>query len=161
MSSAKSAPITLSSDVRDQLVDSATRVCETSFFAFVEPASNELLASAADESRWYHTSVNYTGPSHGSVAVALPEELAREVFAAFLGFADSSAANQAEVEDVVGEFANMVCGAWLTSLGGDSCFSLTHPEVSSGGLPVLDENAIVLAVNDRPLVIRAEQAQFD
>ena len=156
MSSANSAPTTLSTDMRDQLVDAATRVCETSFFAFVEPASSELLASAAGESRWYHTSVNYAGPSHGRVSLALPEDLAREIFAAFLGFADSSAANQAEVEDVVGEFANMVCGAWLTSLGGDSCFSLTHPDVSPGGLPVLEENTIVLAVNDRPLVIRAE-----
>ncbi len=156
MSSVKSAPITLSSEARDPLIDAATRVCETSFFAFVEPSSSELRASAALEPRWYHTSVDYDGPLRGSLAVALPEGLAREVFAAFLGFADSWSANQAEIEDVVGEFANMVCGAWLTSLGGDSCFTLSHPEVSSGGLPVLDDMAIMLAVNDRPVVIQAQ-----
>ncbi len=158
MSSAKSAPNTLSSDARDQLVESATRVCETSFFAFVEPASSEMLAAAAGEAHWFHTSVTYTGPSKGNVALALPEDLAREIFAAFLGFADSSAANDAEVEDVVGEFANMVCGAWLTARGGEACFSLTHPEVRRGCLPVLADDTIVLAVNDRPIVIHAELA---
>ena len=158
MSSAKSAPTTLSSDLRDQLVDSATRVCETSFFAFVEPASGELFAAAAAEEHWFHSSVDYSGPSSGRVWLSLPEELSRDMLAAFLGFSDPSAANQAEIEDVVGEFANRVCGAWLTALGGESCFALTHPEVTYGGLPALADGAIVLAVNDRPVVIRAELA---
>lgn len=156
MSSAKSVPRPLPSDVRDRLVDSATRVFETSFFAFVEPASSELLPSAAAEHHWLHTSVRFTGPLQGHLEIALPEDLARDVFAAFLGFSDASAANQAEVEDVIGESCNMVCGAWLTSLGGDTCFTLAHPEVALRGLPVLQDDAIVLAVNDRPVVVRAD-----
>lgn len=155
MSSATPAPNTLSSSARDQLIDSATRVCETSFFAFVEPASSELPSTASERS-WYHSSVRFSGPADGRVEIALPDDLAREIFASFLGFSDSSAANEAEIEDVVGEFANMVCGAWLTARGGQSCFSLTHPEVMMRGVPNVDDEAIVLAVNERPAVIRAE-----
>ena len=60
--------------------------------------------------------VSFSGPSSGQVHVSVPQALARDLFAAFLRFADSGAANDAEVSDVVGEFTNMVCGSWLTLL---------------------------------------------
>lgn len=143
-------------EARDQLLDAASRVCETSFFAYTEPASPDVIELVAAESSWYHAEVTFTGPLNGRVRLSLPEDLAREMFAAFLGCADSSAANSAEIQDVVGECSNMVCGAWLTMLGGDTCFALAHPSVVPGGLPEPQDDSIIMSVNDRPAVIRAE-----
>ena len=158
MSSTQSAPKALPTEVRDLLVGAACNVCETTFFAFAELAPPESLPTLAEVTEWYHSEVSFSGPSNGQMQVAVPQLLARELFAAFLGFADSGAANDAEVSDVIGEFTNMVCGNWLTLLGGDSCFTLTHPEVHGGGLPDPADDAIVLSVNDQPVVIRAQFA---
>lgn len=156
MSSAKSALKTLPPDLREPLIQATSNVCETSFFAFTEPASPEVLAQIPAEEQWFHSAVTFTGPMSGRVTVFVPAGLARDLFGAFLGFDEQEAYNNAELHDMVGEFGNMVCGTWLTSLGRDECFDLAHPEVTLAGLPAPDEDAVVLAVNDRPLVVRAE-----
>lgn len=156
MSSLKSAQRTLPSELNDLLVAAITQVCETSFFAFTEVASPELAASAADESRWFHGVVNFRGPMNGRVVVSLGEGLARDLFAAFLGFEDSSQSNPAEIHDVIGEFTNMVCGTWLTAVESDACFALDPPAVLMAGPPLADSGATVMAVNDRPVLVRAE-----
>ena len=156
MSSAKSALKTLTPDLRDPLVQATSAVCETSFFAFTEPASPAVLEQIPGEELWFHSSVTFTGPMHGTVTVYVPVGLARDLFGAFLGFDENDTYNNAELHDMVGEFGNMVCGTWLTSLGRDQCFDLAHPVVAVAGLPTPDADAIVLAVNDRPVVVRAE-----
>ena len=153
MCSAKSARTRLSADMREHLIEAASLVCETSFFAFAELAEPDMVVAMADESTWYHAEVLFDGPSKGRVQLSLPEGLARDLFAAFLGFADSSAANDAETEDVIGEFTNMVCGTWLTTLGCETCFTLAHPKVRLGGLPAPEDDNIVLSVNGRPAVL--------
>lgn len=155
MSLTNSARNALPAEAREQLVAAACSVCETTFFAYAEPAAPELVEALANEEHWYHAHVAFSGPSNGHVYVAVPQDLSRDMFAAFLGFSDSGAANDAEVADVIGEFSNMVCGSWLTTLGGETCFTLTHPEVTRGGLPAPHEDALVLSVNDRPAVVRA------
>ena len=156
MSSAKSARTRFSADMREQLIEAASLVCETSFFAYAEAAEPEMVMAVAGETAWYHAEVSFDGLSKGRIQLSLPEGLARDLFAAFLGFADASAANDAETEDVIGEFTNMVCGTWLTTLGCDTCFTLAHPIVRLGGLPAPEEDNIVLSVNGRPTVLRAE-----
>lgn len=156
MSSAKSALKTLTPDLREPLVQATSAVCETSFFAFTEPASPAVLEQIPGEELWFHSSVDFTGPMSGRVTVYVPTGLARDLFGAFLGFDENDAYNNAELHDMVGEFGNMVCGTWLTSLAREQCFDLAHPEVAVAGLPTPDEDAIVLAVNDRPVVVRAE-----
>ena len=156
MSSAKSARTRLPPDMREQLIEAAALVCETSFFAFAELAEPAVMMAVADEAAWYHAVVSFDGPSKGRVLLSLPRGLARDLFAAFLGFEDASAANDAEIEDVIGEFANIVCGTWLTAQGCETCFTLAHPRVQLGGLPAPEEDNIVLSVNGRPTVIRAE-----
>lgn len=156
MSSAKSALIVLPSEQRALLVQAMVGVCETSFFAFTEPATPDVEAKIADEDRWFQATVSFTGPLNGKVSLALPEGLGQELFAAFLGFEDSAASNSAELHDVMGEFANMVCGAWLTSLNGDQTFSLGYPAVRLGGVPDYSCALMVMSVNDRPAVLCAE-----
>ncbi|MGE3957577.1 MAG: chemotaxis protein CheX [Vicinamibacterales bacterium] len=156
MSSVKSALKTLPPDLVEPLVQATASVCETSFFAFTEPASAEVLAQIPAEESWFHSIVDFTGPMSGRVTVMVPSGLARELFGAFLGFDENDVYNNAELHDMVGEFGNMVCGTWLTSLGREQCFDLAHPEVVLGGIPAPDEHGIVLAVNDRPVLVRAE-----
>jgi len=39
------------------------------------------------------------------------------------------------VDDLAGEFANMVCGRWLTDVAPQQLFSLTHPSVEPAAAP--------------------------
>jgi CheY-specific phosphatase CheX len=138
--------------VRATLVDAITNICETSFFAMAEPPSPELLASLPSHEAWYQGDVTFRGPFDGRVRVALPVALAEEMFAAFLGCDEDDDANPAEIQDVVGEFTNMVCGTWLTGLNEADVFALEHPTVNTAHAPVMLE-PMVLAVNDMPVVI--------
>lgn len=156
MSSAKSAPKTLTPELREPLVQATANVCETSFFAFTDAATPEVLAQIPVEEQWFYSAVRFTGPMCGRVTVIAPAPLARELFGAFLGCDENDTYNNAELHDMVGEFGNMVCGTWLTSLGAEHCFDLAHPEVTLAGIPAPDEQGIVLAVNDRPVLVRAE-----
>ena len=83
--------------------------------------------------------------------VALPVDLARDLCAAFLGIDAAEISDEASVQDLEGEFANMACGTWLTSLQETSCFALEHPQVRlADAAPAAD---VVVAVNDRPVVV--------
>ena len=85
------------------------------------------------------------------MTVALPVDLARDLCAAFLGIDAADINDEASVQDLAGEFANMACGTWLTSLREDSCFALEHPQVRlADAAPLAD---VVVAVNDRPVVV--------
>ena len=76
-----------------------------------------------------------------NVTVCVPPGLARDLFGAFLGFDENDTFNNAELHDMVGEFGNMVCGTWLTSLARDECFDLAHPEVAVAGFNDLPASA--------------------
>ena len=65
------------------------------------------------------------------------------------------------MDDLVGEFANMVCGAWLTRCGGQGLFTLSPPVVEPRLEPAgADLVRLFAAVNDRPLAVslRLERA---
>jgi hypothetical protein len=60
-----------------------------------------------------------------------------------------------DVADLAGEFANMACGTWLTTLGETVCFSLAHPVVttrSGNAAPA----AAVMTINDQPISVALE-----
>jgi hypothetical protein len=129
-------------------------VAERSFFAYAEPAAPEHVVSTGVG--WYAASVVFDGPFGGYMTVALPVDLARDLCAAFLGVDAADIADEAAVQDLAGEFANMTCGTWLTSLGETSCFALAHPDVClADAAPSAD---VVVAVNDRPVVIHVRTA---
>jgi CheY-specific phosphatase CheX len=129
-----------------------TNVCEQSFYAFAEPAGAEVLDRAAVWASWYEVVVDFTGPFDGALYVALPTPLAHELFSAFLGLDADAPADEAAVDDLVGEFGNMACGAWLTTLHEPECFNLQHPAVRMTTEPALI-GATILAVNDQPVAI--------
>src|SRR4051794_21560454 len=141
----------------DAILLAVQTVAERSFFAVVEPcddpAFNELAATV---SRWLVATVRFEeGPVIGSMSCTLPEDLARAMFDAFCGREPSDPAPpREEVLDLVGEFANMACGAWLSRSATTVMFKLSPPVVE----PVLqpagaDLLRLFVAVNGRPLVV--------
>jgi len=125
-------------------------VCERSFFTTVEgcePAQFAALiknvasdaaleASGSDDPfRWLKASVAFDGTlSRGVVEVIIPERLGSWLVRSMLGLTDDDgdAAMTMAAEqtfDGVGEFANMICGAWLTHMCGSVPFELKSPAV--------------------------------
>jgi hypothetical protein len=164
------------SDAGATLRQAFVEVCENSFFAFVEPCTPErftaLIAQTADarlaagiaptQSEWLRASVGFTGTFSGAVEVALPEPLARSLVGALLGEELDCEMPEHWMFDGVGEFANMVCGAWLTALSDSQAFALRAPAVTrmiAGWSPAADlagddERSHRLVINDYPVRIR-------
>src|SRR5581483_3660712 len=112
---------------RDAFVAAVVLVCEQSFFMFAGPATPEVAARVAEDTTWFEVTVKFSGPYCGTLSVAIPEALATDLFAAFLGFDQSDVPALESVEDLMGEFANMACGTWLSELTTTECFGLEHP----------------------------------
>jgi chemotaxis phosphatase CheX-like protein len=119
-------------------------------------------------SEWVNASLTFTGsPFSGTMEVILPVRLARQLVASLLGLSQEVELHQVEllehqVFDGIGEFANMICGAWLTDLSGSQAFNLEPPQVGRMPFewsPLVDpsiegEQGYRLCVDDLPWRIR-------
>jgi Chemotaxis phosphatase CheX len=140
------------------LVAAVCDVAERSFFAFAEPCDAGRFAELVDGTdRWYSAAVEFhEGECSGTVRCLVPDDAALTMFDAFSGRGiDEPAPPPAEVCDLMGEMANMVCGSWLTRAASHQTFSLrTMPViVSPACAPIDGENWITIAVNDRPFAV--------
>ncbi|HTV03604.1 MAG TPA: chemotaxis protein CheX [Luteitalea sp.] len=132
------------------LTDAVIAVAERSFFAWAEPAADGPMAT---DGVWHHASVAFDGDFRGRTTFSVPPSLADELFRCFLGLGPDDPVDEAALRDLLGEFANMSCGSWLTGVQGRRCFTLASPEVeSSGGTPSGEPTAVVM-VNDQPVLI--------
>jgi hypothetical protein len=129
------------------------RVAEESLFAWAEPAVADPAAWPAGP--WWHASVAFTGPLAGRMDVALPETLGRELLCSFAGLEPGAEISADQLGDFVGEFANMSCGTWLTSLARSQTFTLLSPIVGHADGPPADAPTTVVIVSDAPVVVRA------
>ena len=159
MSSAQSAWNALPMEARHELLDAVSRVCEASLFAFTAPTSADMVAAIATEEAWFHAEVTFTGRYSGKVFLSIPYDLGFELFAALLRRFDAAAEHDIDMADVVGEFAVRVCSTWLTALEGEAGFTLEHAHVTRGGLPAPEDDNLVMSINDRPAVVRAELSE--
>lgn len=129
-------------------------VAERCFFASVDqcddPHPDEI------ESEWLVATVHFhDGPVHGSLACALPADLALRLYDAFTGRDPvTPLPRRDQVEDLAGEFSNMVCGAWLTRVDTHRVFRLSAPSITRVDRPA-DEgrHREWVAVNNRPVAI--------
>jgi hypothetical protein len=113
-------------------------VAERSFFTVVEHCAEAVLtAQAASVPRWLTATVRFEeGDLRGTVTCTLPETLGHSLFDSFSGREPSEAPPaERELYDLVGEFANMICGAWLSRCAGDRAFRLGSPLVARAGVP--------------------------
>jgi hypothetical protein len=84
--------------------------------------------------------------------------LAERLFDAFSGRdPEDPAAPLGEIHDLVGEFANMIGGSWLTRTANDRTFALSRPLVNDEPLPAaLDGAGVAMAIDEHPCVVSIE-----
>jgi hypothetical protein len=145
------------------MADAVTSVAANCFFAIVEPCDEPRFADLARAaSRWWVVSVQFNeAADSGVVSCTLTDDLARMLFDAFTGSEPGSPADPEALVDLLGEFANMICGTWLTRLANHQTFSLSRPAV----LPTRDavhlddaDARVLLTVNDLPLAVEVRIA---
>jgi chemotaxis phosphatase CheX-like protein len=134
MSSAKSQLLT-PTDLHDTLQAALIEVGENAYFVFVEPCDAGAFATLAEQERekgpgWLMASVRFTGAFSGSVEIVLTERLGRWLVTSLLGMSPEDDMPETQMFDGVGEFANMVCGAWLSRVGDQALFELKMPAVT-------------------------------
>src|SRR5579871_896250 len=139
----------------DALRGAVVDVTERSFFAAADPLA-ELPDPSGDTSVWFTATVGFKEAGcAGVVACLLPQRLARELFDAFHGREPSDPPPGGDdLFDLVGEFANMVCGAWLTRTADGLAFALSRPVVEAAARQTAfserDGAQILMQVNDLP-----------
>jgi hypothetical protein len=130
-----------------RMIDAVIRVSERSLYAYAEHVSKDLMPASIDGG-WHVASLEFRGPFSGRMSMAVPALLSQQICGAFLG---DDVQDEAAVRDLVGEFANMTCGAWLTGLEANGCFDLTHPEVDAATqVPSCD---LAFVINDLPVML--------
>ena len=149
-------------------------VCENSFFAYVDECGPERFLELVDRStpaaegktpppsNWLKASIGFSGSFTGAVEVLLPEELAKTLVGTMLGEEIDGTLPEHWMFDGIGEFANMICGAWLTALCNSQAFELRPPAVTrmTPGWTLRaepnadDDRTHRLAVNDFPVRVR-------
>ena len=127
--SSMNLPTALPAD-RDALNRALAMVAEESFFAMIDPVPADV--SAVDVPM-ISARVTFDGAFSGALNCRMPRALAEELTAAFTG--EDISADKAAVDDLAGEFANMVCGRWLTDVAPQLLFRLDHPEVAHVAAP--------------------------
>lgn len=153
-------------DAADALEQAVVDVAEQSFCGFAERCTPalfaELLDRTGDEQReWLRATLDFAGRFGGTLMVELPDELAGELLASCIGV-DAAEDDPAlpGVDDAVGEFTNMVCGAWLTRSFGEDKFDLRPPQLERLTAPDRKRWAgepsptLLMSVNDRPVRLR-------
>ncbi len=114
--------------VSSAFTDATINVLETMFFTSVTGDS-----TAADGRSALGAEVRFRGTTHGSMALSLPEESARNMAHAFLGVEPDEPLPPERVQEMVCELANMICGCALSHLGKGAAFDLHVAEA-----PALD-----------------------
>ena len=99
---------------------------------FVEPADAPQFADAVGlvKDTWLNASVAFDGAFAGAVEIMLPEPLGKWLVTSLLGMQGDERLGEPQLFDGVGEFANMVCGAWLSKAQRDCLVRARVPAVT-------------------------------
>jgi CheY-specific phosphatase CheX len=143
--SSTNLPTILPTD-RDALDRALAMVAEESFFAMVDPALSNVPVI---EGSMLSARVAFTGSFSGALTCRMSRSLAEELIAAFTG--EEAPFDATAVDDLAGEFANMVCGRWLTDVAPSSLFRLEHPVVVSVSARELASCVPTGLLNGQPL----------
>lgn len=134
-------------------------VAERCFFACADRCDAPDLDEI--EAEWLIATVHFhDGPVHGSLACVLPSDLALWLYDAFTGRDPATPSpRRDQVDDLAGEFSNMVCGAWLTRVDTHRVFRLSPPSIGRVARPANEgSHREWVAVNNRPVAIDWEVA---
>lgn len=105
------------------LAQTVTEVLETMFFTAPLGPCEEETGGTALEAR-----LHFRGALPGSFSVRISEAAARNLAAGFLG-EDNDALGARQIEQVIRELANMLCGSLVSKLEREEPFELDPPEL--------------------------------
>lgn len=148
----------------EALTSAIVNVAQESYFSFAERCDagqfDAALEAVGDPAanpapRWLRADVDFDGAFAGTVAVTLPYPLATDMAAALSGAMPGDDVPESDVLDSTGEFANMVCGVWLTHTCARRRFDLQPPHVRDASAPGTpgDEGTRFVLVNDQPVSV--------
>jgi CheY-specific phosphatase CheX len=109
------------------LADVTAKVLESMFFTGIQ---GEAAASAGQGCSWIAAALAFEGNPSGKFGIGVSPESARSLAANFLGL-DAEELAQMQMDEVIGELANMIAGSFVSRLESDCCFALSHPELQS------------------------------
>lgn len=119
--------------VLDDLIGQAvTDVLETMFFTAVDGPAEEPCSGG----QCLAVRVVFDGHPPGVFQLSVACETARRVAESFLGVESEDELDEAQVENVARELANVLCGAVLSRLEAKTTFSLGPPELVDPPVPL-------------------------
>ncbi len=119
-----------------QLRNTATRIFESLCFLIPEPDGDRSPGSETVSAQ-----VTFHGPFSGTLAIVAEKDLAEEI-ARLTGGDDTPEDEQ--IQDVIGEMANLLCGNALPEIAGDNEeFVLDAPAPYSQGEETGDQAAVI------------------
>jgi CheY-specific phosphatase CheX len=108
----------------DQLISaSASEVLETMFFTGVMGETSDLPADPIT------TRLHFRGNPSGSFGLSLSHDSSRQIAAGFLAEEEQDI-SQSQVDEVICELTNMLCGSLLSRIESETSFELSHPELA-------------------------------
>ena len=114
--------------------------------------ADEDLSEVSSEDRWLETTITYTGPASGTLRFRCTSAFSVLLAANLLGTDPADGGADAQGEDAVKEFMNIVCGQFVTDRHGtEHVYNLSIPAIEElPQAPTLvdgdDPNASTLAV---------------
>ena len=142
-------------DTQDTFQGVVTDILERYAFMFAESEAEEDNADPAGD--YLYVTISFKGLGNGSVSLAAPEMLCRELAANLLGV-DVDDAGEEAAQDALKELLNVVCGQLVETLfGNKGIVDLTVPaleKINREEWKVLraDPEMIRLFVEDQPLL---------
>jgi CheY-specific phosphatase CheX len=135
--------------LRQVLAESASEVLETMCFVGVlgadaAPLSVDLISAE----------LIFNGNPSGLFGVRVPPSTGRLIAANFLG-KEADDTTEAEIEQVVGELTNMICGSVLSRVEAGARFELLHPVIIPLGedLPHPEAISSILELEEGSIVL--------
>lgn len=116
--------------VAECLRQSAGEVLETMFFLSVE---REAGWEEVAHKEHLYAEMDFQGAAEGRLELAVSRDIAPVLAAGFLG-KEEPELTQPEIEGVVCELANMLCGSVLSRLESQSLFQLGAPQMTQSDL---------------------------
>jgi CheY-specific phosphatase CheX len=104
-------------------LETATRILESMFFTTV---SGDAVRPDPDQ-EMIGASVTFEGRVAGFLAIATDTETAKTLAADFLALESKDSVDPEQARQMIGELANMICGATLSGLDDEALFDLAHP----------------------------------
>lgn len=119
------------SDFFNLVPDCCSEVLDAMYFTTVNGVlTPEMLAEmdiAPTTDKPVAFNLRYSGDISGSFGLSLEQVTAKSLAANFLGEEVEDISTK-EVQEVVGELANMLCGSVMSRVEGENKFVLSHPE---------------------------------